>query len=71
MIIKFYKIYGNSWAKIAKKLKTRTGDMVKNRFYSSLKKNLLKNKNFLRRKRMNFSPNILKNKEIVEKKEEA
>ena len=71
IIIKYYKIYGNSWAKIAKKLKTRTGDMVKNRFYSSLKKNLLKNKNFLRRKRMNFSPNILKNKEIVEKKEET
>ena len=51
MIIKFYKIYGNSWAKIAKKLKTRTGDMVKNRFYSSLKKNLLKNKNFIKKKR--------------------
>ena len=51
MIIKFYKIYGNSWARIAKKLKTRTGDMVKNRFYSSLKKNILKNKNFLKKKR--------------------
>ena len=49
-IIKYFKIYGNSWAKIAKKLKTRTGDMVKNRFYSSLKKTILKNKNFLRRK---------------------
>ena len=45
IIIKYYKIYGNSWAKIAKKLKTRTGDMVKNRFYSSLKKTILKNKN--------------------------
>ena len=50
-IIKYYKIYGNSWAKIAKKLKTRTGDMVKNRFYSSLKKIIFKNRNLLKRKR--------------------
>ena len=50
-IIKYFKIYGNSWAKIAKKLKTRTGDMVKNRFYSSLKKNIFKNKNLLKIKR--------------------
>ena len=39
-IIKWYKIFGNSWSKIAKKLKGRTGDMVKNRFYSSLKNHL-------------------------------
>ena len=71
IIIKYYKIYGNSWAKIAKKLKTRTGDMVKNRFYSSLKKTILKNKNFLRRKRVYFSPNVSKNKETEEKKEET
>ena len=51
IIIKYYKIYGNSWAKIAKKLKTRTGDMVKNRFYSSLKKTIFKSKSFLKRKR--------------------
>jgi hypothetical protein len=38
ILLKYYKIFGNSWAKIAKKMKTRTGDMVKNRFYSSLKK---------------------------------
>ena len=50
-IIKYYKIYGNSWAKIAKKLKTRTGDMVKNRFYSSLKKSIFKSKSLLKRKR--------------------
>ena len=55
MILKYYKIYGNSWARIAKKLKTRTGDMVKNRFYSSLKKYVFKNKNFLRKKRENSS----------------
>ena len=71
IIIKYYKIYGNSWAKIAKKLKTRTGDMVKNRFYSSLKKTILKNKNFLRRKRVYFSPNVSKNQETEEKKEET
>ena len=62
MILKYYKIYGNSWARIAKKLKTRTGDMVKNRFYSSLKKFTIKNKNFLRRKRVNFSLHKNKNK---------
>ena len=50
-IIKYYKNYGNSWAKIAKKLKTRTGDMVKNRFYSSLKKTIFKSKTLLKRKR--------------------
>ena len=69
IIIKYYKIYGNSWAKIAKKLKTRTGDMVKNRFYSSLKKTILKNKNFLRRKRVYFSPNVSKNNKKKEKEE--
>ena len=37
-IIKLYKIYGNSWCIIAKFLKGRTGDMVKNRFYSRLNK---------------------------------
>ena len=68
-IIKYYKLYGNSWAKIAKKLKTRTGDMVKNRFYSSLKKSIFKNKNFLRRKRVYFSPNKYKKKEIEKKNE--
>ena len=62
MILRYYKIYGNSWSKIAKKLKTRTGDMVKNRFYSSLKKFTIKNKNFLRRKRVNFSLHKNKNK---------
>ena len=37
-IISLYKIYGNCWVKIEQKLNGRTGDMVKNRFYSSLKK---------------------------------
>ena len=39
-VIKWYKVYGNSWCRIAKKIKGRTGDMVKNRFYSSLKNHL-------------------------------
>ena len=43
-IIKLYKKYGNSWSTIAKFLQGRTGDMVKNRFYSKLFK-LIKNKN--------------------------
>ena len=64
MILKYYKIYGNSWARIAKKLKTRTGDMVKNIFYSSLKKYVFKNKNFLRKKRENSSRS--KKKSIIQ-----
>jgi len=51
MILKYHKIYGNQWAKIAKKIKTRTGDMIKNRFYSSLVKEIKNNKNFLAKKR--------------------
>ena len=51
MILKYHKIYGNKWSKIAKKMKTRTGDMVKNRFYSSLKRKLQKNKKLLKEKR--------------------
>ena len=67
MILKYYKIFGNSWAKIAKKLKTRTGDMVKNRFYSSLKKYIIKNKNFLRRKRERFSVELKKSEASKDK----
>ena len=37
-ILYWYKVYGHYWSKIAQQLKGRTGDMVKNRFYSSLRK---------------------------------
>ena len=60
-IIKYYKIYGNSWTKIAKKLNKRTGDMVKNRFYSSLKKTIFNNQNLLKRKRNTSQKNKDKN----------
>ena len=66
-IIYYYKIYGNSWAKIAKKIKTRTGDMVKNRFYSSLKNKINNNNNInllrIKRKRITskFRTNPIKN----------
>jgi hypothetical protein len=56
MILKYHKIYGNQWAKIAKKIKTRTGDMVKNRFYSSLNKDIKNNKSFLNKKRKKTAP---------------
>jgi len=76
MILKYYKEYGNSWARIAKKMKTRTGDMVKNRFYSSLKKKILNNKDLLKKKRKRFtskfknkSKNNKHNSEIKIKKE--
>lgn len=39
-ILVLYKKYGSSWSSIAKNFTGRTGDMIKNRFYSSLKKNL-------------------------------
>jgi len=51
MILKYHKIYKNKWSKIAKKMKTRTGDMIKNRYYSSLIKRVIKNKNLLKKKR--------------------
>jgi len=51
MILKYHKIYGNQWTKISKKMITRTGDMIKNRFYSSLKKEVINDKNLLKRKR--------------------
>ena len=51
MILKYHKIYGNKWSKIAKKMKTRTGDMIKNRFYSSLNKEIINKKSLLKKKR--------------------
>ena len=62
----YYKIFGKSWAKIAKKIKTRTGDMIKNRFYSSLKNEINNNKNLLKIKRKRitskFKAKSIKNK---------
>lgn len=43
LIIKWYKIYGNIWSELSKKLQERAPDMIKNRFYSFSK--LLKKKN--------------------------
>ena len=37
-ILKYYKIYGKSWSKISQYINGRTGDMIKNRFYSNLSK---------------------------------
>ena len=42
----------------AKKIKKRTGDMIKNRFYSSLQKDIKSNKNFLKKKEKNRLKNI-------------
>ncbi len=39
-IAKYFLLHGNAWSKIAEHLKGRTGDMVKNRFYSYLKNHL-------------------------------
>ena len=56
MILKYQKIYGNQWDKITKKIKTRTGDMIKNRFYSSFLKDIKSNKSFLKKKRKKNTP---------------
>jgi hypothetical protein len=39
-ILELYSIYGTTWSKIAEFLKNRTADMVKNRFYSYLHRNI-------------------------------
>ena len=49
-IFEFYQIYGRKWTQISKHISGRTGDMVKNRFYS-----------ILRQKKVSFSGNLLKN----------
>ena len=58
MILKYHEIYGNKWSEIAKKLKSRTGDMIKNRFYSFLKRKLLNNKSLLNKKENYLFQNI-------------
>jgi hypothetical protein len=39
-ILECYSKFGSQWSKIAKQLPRRTGDMIKNRFYSSLRKKI-------------------------------
>ena len=60
MILKYHKIYGNQWAKIAKKIKTRTGDMIKNRFYSSLKKEIKNDECFIKKRKKTTQKNKVK-----------
>ena len=43
LIIKLYEKYGAKWAKINSYFNNRTTDMIKNRFYSSLKKKYYNN----------------------------
>lgn len=40
LVFMYSKIYGNHWSKIAKELKGRTENSVKNFFYSTIRKNL-------------------------------
>lgn len=39
LILKLHAKHGNQWAKIASRIEGRTGDMIKNRYYSVLSKN--------------------------------
>lgn len=43
MIIKLYIEHGSKWSTIAKFFNGRTGDMIKNRFYSCLRKKIVRN----------------------------
>lgn len=52
-IIELYKKYGSSWSIIAKEFHGRTGDMIKNRFYSSLKKVIFEGANNLQNSQSN------------------
>mmetsp|Transcript_20735 Transcript_20735/g.18152 ORF Transcript_20735/g.18152 Transcript_20735/m.18152 type:complete len:88 (+) Transcript_20735:711-974(+) len=38
MIVKYYALYGRKWAKIAEHFNDRTDIMIKNRYYSLVKK---------------------------------
>jgi len=75
VILKYHIIYGNKWSEIAKKMEARTGDMVKNRFYSFLKKKLPNNKKLLKKKRKRSNKiyrnykNFNKNKSKIKEKE--
>lgn len=45
LIIKLYKLYGSTWNNISKYLPNRSSIMIKNRFYSNLKKRILEENN--------------------------
>lgn len=75
-ILDLYAKLGSSWSKIAKYLSGRTGDMIKNRFYSSLRKQIHHDdyREGLKKKKMNLlhSANHSDNlSEFVEGKENA
>lgn len=73
-ILRLYEKYGTCWSKIAENLKDRTADMVKNRFYSCLHKNIHGDgyKEQLRRKKKRLQGNIdKKKKKIFKVKEDA
>ena len=62
-IIKLYKRYGNCWSLIAKHLKGRTGDMVKNRFYSKLIKVIQNDNSIIMNKNLNDN-SVIENKNL-------
>jgi len=58
-----YKKHGTSWSFIAKHFSGRTGDMIKNRFYSSLRKSFNFGNNRIPRYNDNFSELAVNNSE--------
>lgn len=45
-LFELYLKHGHSWSKIAEEMKDRSGDMIKNRFYSFIKKKFLNSSSF-------------------------
>ena len=60
-ILKFYRVYGSAWSKIAKLFSGRTADIIKNRFYSTLRKRVHRREydETLKRRKINRDRNKL------------
>jgi hypothetical protein len=67
-IIDLYRQYGPSWSFISTKLKRRTGDMIKNRFYSVLKRIL--ETNYIKNEKSDEYKNYTNNSSEIEFEEE-
>jgi len=57
-ILELYKIHRNSWKTIASYFSSRTGDMIKNRFYSILRQKSTKNKNIENSSQINYGDSL-------------
>jgi hypothetical protein len=60
-ILKYYRVYGSAWSKISKLFSGRTADIIKNRFYSTLRKRVHRREydETLKRRKINRDRNKL------------